>query len=180
MGEGRIPVPRPVVAKVVCGTRAPPGHGRMVDLELRPRFPLAPSLNTCVSSQKSPNLSEPQFLHVGSREPIPSLLTFQRGCENLSSWPCCSLGLGRVRGGAPPGTSRSGCHRTGPTSSSVAAPAPWGDLSPPHLSLWAAVGCEARARVSRGGAYALAWGQIAPSACAEMERRCRVWGAGNC
>lgn len=87
LGEGRIPVSRPVVAKVVSGTRAAPGHGRRVDLELRPRFPLAPSLNTCVSSLKSPNLSEPQFL-------IPSPLTFQRGCESLSSGLAASLALG--------------------------------------------------------------------------------------
>lgn len=62
-------------------------------MELRLGFPLAPFLSICVSSRKSPDLSEPQFLHVRSREQIPSPLT----CQDLriSARPCCSLGLGR-------------------------------------------------------------------------------------
>ena len=61
-------------------------------MELRLGFPLAPFLRICVSSRKSPDLSEAQFLCVRSREQIPSPLTCQRGFENLSTalllpWP---------------------------------------------------------------------------------------------
>lgn len=53
-------------------------------------FHLAPSLNICVSSLKSPNVSKPQFLHVGS-----SFLPCSPFRSGVLTGPCCCLGFGR-------------------------------------------------------------------------------------
>lgn len=76
LGAGRTPVPCPVEATVVCGTRAAPDHRKIVDLELRLGFPLAPSLNTfCPAENHQISLSFSFFMwEAGSRYLLHSLL----------------------------------------------------------------------------------------------------------